>query len=98
MTCIELIGCTSSGKSTLASHILQFCRDKGIDNVSLGEDFLLDQFHAGRIGNSKIRAVLINLIALSVALFNWETYRRYFGFAFRSITHLPIPLSEKIYL
>jgi hypothetical protein len=31
MTCIELIGCTSAGKSTLTNHILQLCRDDGID-------------------------------------------------------------------
>lgn len=98
MTCIELIGCTSAGKSTLANHILQFCRDEGIDNISLGENFLLDQFHVGRVGSSIGRAVLINLIALPVALFNWGKYHHYFSFAFRTIAHLPIPLFEKNYL
>ena len=97
MTCIELIGCTSSGKSTLANHILQFCRDEGID-VSLGENFLLDQFHLGRVGSSTARAVLVNLISLPVALANWEKYRHFYSFAFRTITHLKISWREKLYL
>lgn len=97
MTSIELIGCTSAGKSTLASHILQFCRDEGID-VSLGEDFLLDQFHLGRVGSSTARAVLINLISLPVALVNWGKYRHFYSFAFRTIIHLQISRREKLYL
>ena len=97
MTCIELIGCTSSGKSTLANHILQFCRDEGID-VSLGENFLLDQFHLGRVGSSTTRAALVNLISLPVALANWGKYRHFYSFAFRTITHLKISWREKLYL
>jgi hypothetical protein len=97
MACIELIGCTSAGKSTLASLILQFCRDEGFD-VSLGEDFLLDQFHLGQVGNFTARALLVNIISLPVALSNWGKYRHFYSFSFRTITHLQIPWREKVYL
>jgi hypothetical protein len=97
MTCIELIGCTSAGKSTLTNHILQLCRDDGID-ISLGDDFLLNQFHLGWVGQSTFRAALVNLISLPVALINWGKYHRYFGFAFRTTTRLPISLPENAYL
>ena len=97
MTCIELIGCTSAGKSTLASHILQSCRNEGT-KVWLGESFLLDQFHLGQIGNPTMRAVLVNLVSLPVALVNLGKYRPFYSFAFQMVNHLKTSWREKLYL
>jgi hypothetical protein len=97
MAIIELIGCTSAGKSTLSSHILQFYHGDVID-ISQGEDFLLNQFGLSRVGNSKIRVVIVNLIALLVASVNMGKHRNYFSFAFRTITQSNISTYKKIYL
>lgn len=97
MTCIELFGCTSAGKSTFASNVLQLCRDAGI-GVSLGEDFLLDQFHLSQIASTTTRAILVNLISVPVAIVNWGKYRTFYAFAFRTITHLQISKREKLYI
>jgi hypothetical protein len=97
MSCIEFIGCTSSGKSTLVNRILQICRADGV-YARLGEDFLLDQFHLSRLGSSTARAALVNLVSLPVALVNWRKYRHFYGFSFRTITQLQISQREKFYL
>lgn len=97
MACIELIGCTSAGKSTLASHVLQFCRDEGFD-VSLGEDFLLYKFHLGHAVGITTRALLVNMISLPVAVAHWTNYRHFYSFSFRAIHHLQISWRKKIYL
>jgi hypothetical protein len=97
MTCIELFGCTSAGKSTLITRILRFCQDQGID-VSQGEDFLLKQFGLDKIVSTTARAILVNLISLPVTMANSRKYHLFLSFAFRTIIHRQISLREKVYL
>jgi hypothetical protein len=97
MSCIEFIGCTGTGKSTLVNRILQICHTEGI-GAWLGEDFLLGQFHLGWVGSFKVRAVLVNLTALLVALVHLEKYRQFYSFARRITFSHQIPWRQKIYL
>ncbi len=98
MTCIELIGCTSAGKSTLASHILEACHANGID-VALGEDFALKQTHLDWVKNTSARAVLVNLVAVLAALGSWRNLE-FYRFAMRVVSQLPDSVrgAEKRYI
>jgi hypothetical protein len=97
MSCIEFIGCTGTGKSTLVNRILQVCHTEGI-SAWLGEDFLLSRFHLGWVGSFKVRATIVNLTALSVALANWAKYCQFYSFALQTTFSHQIPLRQKIYL
>jgi hypothetical protein len=97
MSCIEFIGCTGTGKSTLVNRILQICHTEGID-AWLGEDFLLSRFHLGWVECFKVRATIVNLTALSVALANWGKYWQFYSFARRTTFSHQISWRQKIYL
>jgi hypothetical protein len=97
MSCIEFIGCTSSGKTTLVNLGLQICQANNVD-AWLGEDFLLDQFYIGKVCNTSIRTILVNSISPLIALFNLRKYWHFFCFALRNLTRLQNTLVEKVYL
>lgn len=99
MSCIELIGCTSSGKSTLINAILHFCRGEGID-AWLGEDFVLRHVRIEKIKNEAARAVLVNLIAIFFAFASWRKNHKFYRYIIRFISQLPasVRLSEKLYI
>ena len=92
---IELIGCTSSGKSTLSRRILHACRERGID-ILLGDDFVLKQVRLNWIKNHLLRKLLIDLAALFACLLTWRRNAKFYRFATRRLLSLPIALFEKI--
>lgn len=94
---IELIGCTSSGKSTLIRKILHACNEQGID-ILLGTDFVLKQVRLNWIKNHLLRTLLIDLGALFACLITWRENVKFYLFATRRLLWLPIALFEKINL
>jgi hypothetical protein len=96
---IELTGCTSAGKSTLAGRILRICRDQGID-AWMGYDFVLRQVRLDWIKSRLFRGLLVNLISLSVCLVTWRNYLAFYRFAIRIIAQLPSGVAwfEKLYI
>lgn len=94
---IELIGCTSVGKSTLIRKILHACNERGID-IFLGTDFVLKQVRLNWIKNHLFRTLLIDLAALSACLVTWRRNVKFYLFAIRRLLWLPIALFEKINL
>lgn len=99
MGCIEFIGCTSAGKSTLVNAILQSGRQDGLD-IWTGEDFTLKQIHAEGLKNNLVRALLVNFLAILVGLAVWRKYNEFYKFVIHAIDEIPRPDSwlEKFYI
>ncbi len=85
---IELIGCTSAGKTTLARRMLQAGRELGID-VQLSDDFVLKQIRLNWIKNEFIRLRIIELLCLPICLVFWRKYRRFYRLAIRTSRQAP---------
>jgi deoxyadenosine/deoxycytidine kinase len=94
---IELTGCTSAGKSTLASLIRQVCQERGTD-VLASSDFVLEHFRAGWVKSRVLRTLLLDLFSLSVCLATWRRNFEFYIFAIRTISRLPVAPFEKLNL
>lgn len=83
MAFIELIGCTSAGKSTLAQHMVEAGRRHGL-KISTSYEFVLNQYHLGWIKNHAMRMFLLNLLALGACITSsWRNYA-----LFRCVIHI----------
>jgi thymidylate kinase len=85
---IELIGCTSAGKTTLAKKMLQAGRELGID-MQLSDDFVLKQIRLNWIKNEFIRLRIIELLCLPICVVFWRKYRRFYRLAIRASMKAP---------
>jgi adenylate kinase family enzyme len=85
---IELIGCTSAGKSTLARGILQAGLEQGIDTL-MGDDFVLNQVHLNWVKRKLARTLCVDLISMLACLITWRNNLEFYRFAMRIISHLP---------
>lgn len=85
---VELIGCTSAGKSTLARRILADCRARGIDVVT-GDDFVLEQVGLAWLRNRFVRTLAVDACALTACLLSLPTNRAFVGFALGVIARFP---------
>jgi hypothetical protein len=85
---IEIIGSTSAGKTTLARKMVEAGREKGLD-VSLSDDFMLDQLHLGWVKDDFVRRRLVEFTALGVLLSHLTRYKDFFGFVLREGKHSP---------
>ena len=94
---IELIGCTSAGKSTLIRHILQSCREQGVD-ILLGDDFVLRQVRLDWIKSHLPRTLLVDLLALIACLMTWRKHFKFYSFSTRLLFQLPIARLERLNL
>lgn len=61
---IEIIGATSAGKTTLAKKMVEAGINNGV-NISLSDDFILEQLHLGWIKNGFIRRRLVEIVAFA---------------------------------
>jgi thymidylate kinase len=91
---IELIGCTSAGKSTLASGIVSSCRQRGIALLT-SDEFVLKQIWLDWIPNYLLRTILVDFCSLIACLATWQTNSEFYIFAVRLILRLPIRWHEK---
>lgn len=94
---IELIGCTSSGKSTLTKGMVQASREQGITTLT-ADDFVLKQIRLNWIKSHLLRTLLIHLVAFFACLVTWRKNIEFYQFAMRHLFHLPIAWLEKLYL
>lgn len=85
---IELIGCTSAGKSTLARTFIDAYREAGVDAM-LAEDFVLELVWLGWARGHLARTLLVDLCALVACLATWRQNRAFFAFGLRTIVALP---------
>ncbi len=74
---VELIGCTSAGKSTQLNSILQICNEMNIKAIN-SDNFILGKIHLNRIENYFIRTLVIDLMSILTCLFvsrkNFDLY------------------------
>ena len=96
---IELIGCTSAGKTRLAKNILNVNNQNGFNFVT-SYDFVLKWAHFDWIKNHSIRMLILNLIALFACLFTWRKNLAFYRFVMGVILRLPakISINEKLKL
>ena len=94
---IELIGCTSSGKTTLLRGILQACRERGIDAVS-GYDYVLIKASLNWVRGYLARTLLIDLVSLVNCFWTWRKNYKFYFLTLQILFNLPssISLFEKL--
>lgn len=85
---IELIGCTSAGKTTLAQKIVDVGKSQGID-VTLGEDFVLRRLYLNWVKNEFIRRRVLEICAASICLQCWPKYGEFCRFVFSVVFQAP---------
>ena len=92
---VELIGCTSAGKSTLTAALTAAACEEEID-FSLGDDVVLKHLGARSVRNKPVRAALLHAVASAGCfLFSW----RHIGFmrlSHRVLKYSGIPLSQRL--
>ena len=89
---VELIGCTSAGKSTLAESVLWAYRGIGMD-ASMGADFVLQQVGLNWVKGKLARTILIDIIALFACLTTWRSNYAFYRFASGVVLGLPVTVS-----
>jgi len=94
---IELIGCTSAGKSTLIRSILQASR-KQEPGILTGDDFVLQQIGLKWIKSHLLRTFLLNLAGFFACLVTWRNKRKLYLFVTQLLFRLPIGRLEKFNL
>ncbi|BAY24252.1 hypothetical protein NIES2100_40460 [Calothrix sp. NIES-2100] len=94
---IELMGCTSAGKSTLINGIIKNFQYQDIE-VLIGDDFVLKIFRLHWIKGYFIRRLVGDLIALMLCLKNLQSNFHLYLFAARIIMRLPpkVNLIERV--
>ena len=94
---IELIGCTSAGKSWLVQNMLEAASQNGFHLVT-SYDYVVSWAHFNWVKNHRIRMLVLNLIALFACLFTWRKNRSFYQFAIGLIWKLPakVSLFEKL--
>jgi len=85
---IELIGSTSAGKTTLAKKMADAGRDNG-ENVSLSDDFILEQLHLGWVKNEFIRRRMVEFIAFGICITCLNKYKGFLKFVVREGRNTP---------
>jgi len=92
---IELIGCTSSGKSTLAEAVLNHAQHHGVTLLH-GDDVLLKSVKAHKIQNRKARVLLVHLIAFVTVILAYPQYHQFFRFCNQVLKQTGIPFRQRI--
>lgn len=85
---IELVGCTSAGKTTLARRLVEVGRELGID-VQLSDDFLLACIRLNWVANEFVRRRVIEIWALLVCLMFLRKYRELYHLIIRTCLGAP---------
>jgi adenylate kinase family enzyme len=77
-----LIGSTSAGKTTLARKMVAAGKSNGVD-VSLSDDFVLEELHMNWVKNEFVRRRLVEMIAFAICLTCLDRYKGFYGFVVR---------------
>ena len=89
---IELIGCTSSGKSTLLKKVLASHRGNNPEVIS-AEGFVLRQLHLAWLSRRILRQMAMTLIGLTCCLLAYRKYRLLLDFSVCYLNQLPPSVS-----
>lgn len=89
---IELIGCTSAGKSTLIKYLLQVCQQQGIVAVT-GDDFVLQKFRLTWIKSYFWQRFIVDLLALFACWLKLYRNFKLYLFASKIIRNLPVTIN-----
>jgi len=94
---VELIGCTSAGKSRLARAAVRDCRERGIQ-LSMGDDHVLQRLGLNWIKGDLPRTLLLDLIGYAGCLIGCVKNRKLYSHITRAILRLPssVPLIQKL--
>jgi thymidylate kinase len=85
---VEIIGCTSAGKSTLAKRMVQAGHELGID-VQLGDDFVLKLIRLNRIKTAFVRRRVIEVLSLLTCVVFWRKHRKFYDFVIQASLQAP---------
>jgi hypothetical protein len=91
---IQLIGCTSAGKSTLAKSMLQAFREQGTD-AFMGEELVLKRARLGWINARLARILAVDLLSMFACLVTWRRNREFYWVALRTVSRLPRTVAWK---
>lgn len=81
---IELVGCTSAGKSTLAAQITEAARAEGID-LMLADEYALDLLGLGHLRKRWLRAVVVHIVAFWGCVSKGWRHVRFIKFSHREL-------------
>jgi thymidylate kinase len=94
---VEVIGCTSAGKSTLARAVEQAGRKRGMDVVT-GDDLVLKLLALGWVRDEFVRRRLVDGPALLACLLAWRRHRALVRLALDVSRRSPGSLTRKLNL
>ncbi len=87
---LELIGCTSSGKSTLATQMATVARANGIE-LAMGDDIVIRSLGVRDLPSRRLRAVAVHLRTFLECLTHGRKYATFLATARRSLRYSAIP-------
>ena len=91
---LELVGCTSAGKSTLAKRIAAAARAQGVD-LTPGDEFVLNHPGLRHLRLRRLRAVAIHVVAFWGCLTKGWQHLQFIRFAYRVLRHSKIPQRQQ---
>jgi hypothetical protein len=87
---VELIGCTSSGKTTLASSIADAARAEGMELI-LGDDVVMRRLGTHRVSSPQGRAAVVHIVTLMEVMKHRGKHRDFLSAARRSLHAVALP-------
>lgn len=94
---IELIGCTSAGKSTLKKQFVAACRARRLP-IWDDKEFILHQFGLNWIKLELLRTLLIDVLALVVCVATIQRHLLFHRLTHRILRPLPLSIFGKFYI
>lgn len=85
---IELIGCTSAGKTTLADAMVRAAVRGGV-SATRSDPLILRRVHADRVTNEFLRRRLVESASLPACLFSWRRHGAFCRLVIRAASHAP---------
>jgi hypothetical protein len=89
---IELFGCSSSGKSSLAPRLLRSARALGV-KATLSEDFVLHQLRLDGLRPGWLRTLCVDLLAAAACLATWREHGAFLRLVAQTLRRLPAGVS-----
>ena len=94
---IELIGCTSAGKSTLKSSIVEACTERQLA-IWGDKEFVLEQFGLNWVKIDLLRTMLVDGVALIACMVTIKRNLMFYRFTRRVLRQLPLSIFDKFYI
>lgn len=91
---IELIGCTSAGKSSLAGGILLANRGRSVA-ISMAEEYVLKRWRLQWLKSGLARTLVMDALSLLACIATWPRNRAFLRFALAVVRGLPVGSLQK---